>query len=121
MEKSFTGRFNARSIAGNACSFFTHYPAQNRFALLLEMLALFLRIIPRKTASHFCWKCLLFFYALSRAKPLRTFAGNACSFFTHYPAQNRSALLLEMLALFLRIILHKTASHFCWKCWMKKK
>ncbi|ERI16223.1 hypothetical protein O206_00360 [Ochrobactrum sp. EGD-AQ16] len=38
MEKSFTGRFNARAIAGNACSFFTHYPAQNRSALLLEML-----------------------------------------------------------------------------------
>ncbi|KAB2697404.1 hypothetical protein [Brucella intermedia] len=44
---------------------------------LLEMLALFLRIVPRKTAPHFCWKCLLFFYALSRAKPLLTFAGNA--------------------------------------------
>ncbi|KAB2718111.1 hypothetical protein F9K75_06105 [Brucella intermedia] len=27
---------------------------------LLEMLALFLRIILRKTASHFCWKCSLF-------------------------------------------------------------
>jgi len=77
LEKSFTGRFNARSIAGNACSFSAHYPAQNRFALLLEMLALFLRIIPRKTASHFCWKCSLFF--------------------THYPAQNRFAFLLEML------------------------
>src|SRR5690606_21737430 len=36
---------------------FTHYPTQNRFALLLEM--------------HFCS------YALSHAKPLRTFAGNA--------------------------------------------
>ncbi|OAB84420.1 hypothetical protein A4G21_17825 [Brucella intermedia] len=33
-----------------------HYPTQNRFALLLEMLCL---------------------YALSNAKPLRTFAGNA--------------------------------------------
>ncbi|MBA8849967.1 hypothetical protein FHW20_000871 [Ochrobactrum intermedium] len=44
---------------------------------LLEMLALSLRIIPRKTAPHFCWKCLLFF--------------------THYPAQNRFSLLLEML------------------------
>ncbi|EEQ95517.1 hypothetical protein F9K88_01080 [Brucella intermedia] len=38
---------------------------------------LLLRIIPRKTASHFCWKCLLFFCALSYAKPLRTFAENA--------------------------------------------
>ncbi|MGN6448100.1 MAG: hypothetical protein ACTHLK_05770 [Brucella intermedia] len=44
------------------------------------------------------WKCLLFFCALSRAKPLRTFAGNACSFSAHYPAQNRFSLLLEMLA-----------------------
>ncbi|WP_192798804.1 hypothetical protein [Brucella intermedia] len=81
MEKSFTGRFNARSIAGNACSFFTHYPAQNRFAF---------------------------------------FAGNACSFSAHYPTQNRFSLLLEMLALFLRIIPRKTAPHFCWKCWMKR-
>src|SRR5690606_1075996 len=48
----------------------------------------------RKTAAHFCWKCsvsthcptqnrcallleMLCFYALSHAKPLRTFAGNA--------------------------------------------
>src|SRR5690606_38957832 len=54
------------------------------------------------------------FNALSYAKPLRTFAGNArfqrivlrktaphfcwkCSFSTHYPTQNRFALLLEML------------------------
>ncbi|TNV13942.1 hypothetical protein FIC94_15190 [Ochrobactrum teleogrylli] len=35
------------------------------------------RIILRKTASHFCWKCSLFPVALSYAKPLRTFAGNA--------------------------------------------
>ncbi|WP_192798123.1 hypothetical protein [Brucella intermedia] len=48
MEKSFTGRFNARSIAGNACSFFTHYPAQNRFSLLLEMLALLLEMLDEK-------------------------------------------------------------------------
>jgi len=27
-----------RTFAGNACSFSTHYPAQNRFSLLLEML-----------------------------------------------------------------------------------
>src|SRR5690606_27980805 len=86
-------------------------PPQNRFALLLEMLFLYalsdakplrtfagnamsLRIIPRKNASHFCWKCfvsthyptqnrfallleMLCLYALSHAKPLRTFAGNA--------------------------------------------
>jgi len=56
---------------------FSHYPTQNRFALLLEMLcflalsdakplrtfagnALFYRIIQRKTASHFCWKCFKF-------------------------------------------------------------
>src|SRR5690606_27714846 len=38
--------------------------------------ALSLRIIQRKTASHFCWKC---------------------SVSTHYPTQNRFALLLEML------------------------
>ncbi|MBA8842787.1 hypothetical protein FHW02_000803 [Ochrobactrum sp. RH1CCR137] len=64
---------------------------------LLEMLALFLRIIPRKTVSHFCWKCSLFFCALSYAKPLLTFAGNARSFSAHYPTQNRFSLLLEML------------------------
>src|SRR5690606_31681462 len=70
------------------------------------------RIVQRKTASHFCWKCFLSAHcptqnrfalslemlsirALSNAKPLRTFAGNA---------------------FFPRIIQRKTASHFCWKC-----
>src|SRR5690606_27869756 len=59
--------------------------------------ALVSRIIQRKTASHFCWKCLVFSHcptqdrfallletlcstALSNAKPLRTFAGNALNF-----------------------------------------
>src|SRR5690606_3630837 len=52
-------------------------------------------IVRRKTAAHFCWKCSLS-NALSDAKPLRTFAGNAL-FPTHCPTQNRFALLLEML------------------------
>jgi len=56
--------------------------------------ALSLRIVRRKTAEHFCWKC---------------------SVFTHCPTQNRGALLLEMLVSW-RIILRKTAAHFCWKC-----
>src|SRR5690606_41135828 len=89
------------------CSVSTHYPAQNRFALLLEMLCL---------------------YALSYAKPLRTFAGNALSL-RIVPRKNRFALLLEMLCLYalsdakplrtfagnamsLRIIPRKNASHF---------
>src|SRR5690606_31747015 len=72
----------------------------------------FSRIVRRKTASHFCWKC---------------------SLLPHCPAQNRCALLLEMLtspalscakplrtfagnAHFSRIVLRKTAAHFCWKC-----
>src|SRR5690606_28396132 len=55
---------------------------------------LYCRIVLRKTASHFCWKCsllphcptqnrfallleMLSIAALSCAKPLRTFAGNA--------------------------------------------
>src|SRR5690606_706363 len=59
--------------------------------------ALVSRIIQRKTASHFCWKCFVFPHcptqnrfalllemlcstALSNAKPLRTFAGNALNF-----------------------------------------
>src|SRR5690606_6046303 len=71
------------------------------------------RIVRRKTASHFCWKCSLS-HALSHAKPLRTFAGNALCL-THFPTQNRFALLLEMLS-FQRIVLRKTATHFCWKC-----
>jgi len=71
-----------------------HCPTQNRFALLLEMLsiralsnakplrsfagnAFYPRIVQRKTASHFCWKCF---------------------FSAHYPTQNRFALLLEMLS-----------------------
>src|SRR5690606_26279546 len=143
-------------------------PPKNRFALLLEMLCLYalsdakplrtfagnamsLRIIPRKNASHFCWKCfvsthypthnrfalfleMLCLYALSYAKPLRTFAGNAlslriiprktashfcwkCYVSTHYPTQNRFALLLEMLCLYA--LSHaKTATHFCWKCYV---
>src|SRR5690606_19738867 len=93
------------------CSLPPHCPAQNRCALLLEMLtspafscakplrtfagnAHFSRIVLRKTAARFCWKCsllphcptqnrfallleMLTFPALSCAKPLRTFAGNA--------------------------------------------
>jgi len=55
----------------------THCPTQNRFALLLEMLCPYLRIVRRKTASHFCWKCSVLI--------------------THCPTQNRFALLLEML------------------------
>ncbi|MGP3711365.1 hypothetical protein ACS5UA_10945 [Brucella sp. RRSP16] len=78
MEKSFTGRFNARSIAGNACSFFTHYPAQNRFAFFAGNACSFSAHCP--TQNRFAF-----------------FAGNACSFSTHYPAQNRFSLLLEML------------------------
>jgi len=71
LQKSFTGHFNARSRSAipahfqfklnhwkRSIPFLTHYPTQNRFALLLEMLD-------------------LFFEALSCAKPLRTFAGNA--------------------------------------------
>ncbi|PQA72567.1 hypothetical protein C3731_15875 [Brucella oryzae] len=53
---------------------FSHCPVQNRSALLLEM---------------------LFPFALSCVKPLRTFTGNAVS---------------------IRIIPRKTASHFYWKC-----
>src|SRR5690606_38942090 len=71
------------------------------------------RIILRKTASHFCWKCSLS-DALSCAKPLHTFAGNAlCP--THYPTQKGFILLLEM-RYGRRIVLRKSASHFCWKC-----
>src|SRR5690606_32601502 len=81
------------TFAGNALCL-THCPAQNRFALLLDMLFV-RRIFLRKPASHFCWKCSLS-DALSCAKPLRTFAGNAL-FLTHYPAQKRFKLLLEML------------------------
>src|SRR5690606_40276729 len=87
-------------------------PEQLRCALLLEMLFV-RRIVLRKTASHFCWKCSLS-DALSCAKALHTFAGNAlCP--THCPAQKRVTLLLEMLFV-RRIVLRKTASHFCWKC-----
>src|SRR5690606_39578747 len=82
-----------RTFAGNALCL-THFPTQNRFALLLEMLS-FQRIVLRKTATHFCWKCSLS-HAFSYAKPLRTFAGNALCL-THFPTQNRFALLLEML------------------------
>ncbi len=53
---------------------FTHYPAQNRFALLLEMPVLVLRIVR---------------FALLLEM--------LCPYFTHYPTQNRFALLLEML------------------------
>src|SRR5690606_27275306 len=63
---------------------------------------------------RFCLGKLYPFVALSNAKPLRTFAGNAL-LPTHCPTQNRFALLLEMLS-FQRIVQHKTASHFCWKC-----
>ncbi|SPL64991.1 hypothetical protein OHAE_858 [Ochrobactrum soli] len=35
--------------------------------------------------------------AFPDAKPLHTFAGNADLYLSHYPAQNRFALLLEML------------------------
>src|SRR5690606_11925481 len=62
------------TLAGNALCL-THCPTQNHFALLLEMLFVS-RILLRKTASHFCWKCSLS-HAFSYAKPLRTFAGNA--------------------------------------------
>src|SRR5690606_36361142 len=95
------------------CSVSTHYPTQNRCALLLEMLCLYalsrakplrtfagnalsLRIVLRKTASHFCWKCSVSTHCPTQ-KPLRTFAGNAMS---------------------LRIVRRKTAAHFCWKCYV---
>ena len=35
----------------------THCPTQNRYVLLLEMLISLGRIVQRKTATHFCWKC----------------------------------------------------------------
>src|SRR5690606_30613012 len=99
------------TFAGNAlCP--THCPAQKRFTLLLEMLFV-RRIVLRKSASHFCWKCSLS-DALSCAKALHTFAGNALCLM-HCPAQKRFTLLLEMLFV-RRIVLRKTASHFCWKC-----
>ncbi|MFQ0812756.1 hypothetical protein AVM02_00995 [Brucella anthropi] len=67
---------NAAAQNGAAALFYrTHFQTQNRFALLLEMVC---------------------FHALSYAKPLRTFAGNAFSP-THFRTQNRFALLLEML------------------------
>src|SRR5690606_36206450 len=62
----------------------THCPTQNRCALLLEMFFV-CRIVRRKTATRFCWKCFLS-DALSCAKLLRDFAGNAC-YLTHCPTE----------------------------------
>ena len=57
-----------------------HCPTQNRCTLLLEMRILVGRILRRKTASHFCWKCAFFVVAFFDAKPLHTFAGNALKY-----------------------------------------
>src|SRR5690606_5293893 len=100
-----------RTFAGNALCL-THCPTQNRFARLLEMLFVS-RIVLRKTASHFCWKCSLC-HSFPYAKQLYTLAENALCL-THCPTQNRFALLLEMLFV-SRILLRKTAPHSCWKC-----
>ncbi|KAB2697700.1 hypothetical protein F9K79_16835 [Ochrobactrum sp. Kaboul] len=59
---------------------FAHYPTQNRYALLLEMLQ---ASGQRNSLERF------------RLKRNRGTALSRC--FTHYPTQNRYALLLEML------------------------
>ncbi|MBB5702886.1 hypothetical protein FHS76_002777 [Ochrobactrum daejeonense] len=106
------------SFAPSTLVTLSHKPGRVHVSMKRQSCAVYLsyRIIPRKTASHFCWKCSVCLTALSYAKPLRTFAGNAPFVLPHYPTQNRFTLLLEMLRLSYRIILRKTASHFCWKC-----
>ncbi len=47
------------------------------------MLWCFLRNSGRKTGSHFCWNCFVFFSAIPDAKPVPTFAGIALA--SHQP------------------------------------
>ncbi|KAA9361397.1 hypothetical protein F3W84_20800 [Ochrobactrum quorumnocens] len=54
------------------------------------------RIILRKTASHFCWKCFVSTH-LPHAKPLRTFAGNA--FYIDQPSRDFSIISTGSLQL----------------------